>query len=174
MILGPILCGALFFFVKAGGQQPGVYLETSKGIFELSEYSTGTAPPFAGAVRRVSVPPDPSVLSFFVVGPPSFPLAAHAQSAALYFFVVDDSDESFQSAYLPLRISVRRVNPRVYHITSEDLQARAQNELGGRYLREVLGRTARSRGNLQLLAGLALPESSNGLLRLYPVRFGPR
>ena len=173
IILGPIIVGVLFFFVEARGQKSGVYLETPNGVFELPEYSTGTAPPFPVAVQHVPIPTDVRALSFFVVGPLSDQLAGHEQDAALYFFVVDRSDERFQSASRQIHITVRRVNPRVYHITSDDIDRWQRNGPASRHFRDVLALTTRSRGNMELLAGLVLPDPVHGLLRQYPVRFGP-
>jgi hypothetical protein len=170
--LGPILCGALLFFAEAGGQKPGVYLDTPRGMFELSRYSTAAAPPFPGVLQRVAVPPDARVISFFVVGPPGFPIAAHVADAALYLFVVDRRDEGFQSEYLPIRTHVTRASSQLVHITSEDLGE--ESPLPGRFFQDVLSRTIRSRASVELYVGLAVSDAVAGSRRLYAVRFGPQ
>jgi hypothetical protein len=169
--LGPILCGALLFFAQAGGQKPGVYLDTPRGMFELSRYSTATSPPFPDVLQRVAVPPDARVISFFVVGPPGFPIVAHVADATLYLFVVDRRDQGFQSEYLPIRTHITRASPEAFHITSEDL---GEKSLSGRFFQDVLSRTSRSRASMELYVGLAVSDAAAGSRRLYSVRFGPQ
>lgn len=171
VILGPILCGALLFFAEAGGQKPGVYLDTPRGMFALSRFSTAAGPPFPDVLQRVAVPPDARVISFFVVGRPGFPIAAQLADAALYLFVVDRRDESFQSEYLPIRTHVSQASPEAFHITSEDLR---EKNLSGRFFQDVLSRTIRSRASMELYVGLDVSDAVAGSRRLYSVRFGPQ
>lgn len=173
LVAVPILFGALFFIARAPGGEPGVYLETRSGMYELSSYSTGRGLSFLDVPMKAPVVLDGIIVSFFIVGSKSDTVAANASSAKLYFFVVDHADARFASEYVSVPVTIRQVNPRAYHVTAEQLGMWGAKSTAFQHYRDVLARTPRSRTTMEVMAGLVMPDSADGSARLYPVRFGP-
>ena len=174
IIAGPILVAALSFQLRAPGRGPGVYVESETGAVTSTHSVPGSLVAELPAPSAVSV--NTLVVraggfrSFFVVDTPPPRPAATATAPALYFFVVNNADETFRSELLPVPSTIRQINSRVYQVTFKDVEP---ERLGLTYYRQVLAGAAGSRATMELILGLLIQDSS-GQRRMYSVRMaGP-
>jgi hypothetical protein len=124
---------------------------------------------------KTLVPPTgPPWLAFFIVGPPDSPLAANAPSATLWCFVVDGADDRFRADAVRVPATIRRINPRVYRVTSDELkEAWGPERVAFQQYQRALARTTRPRIDLAAVIGLEIQDSAGGPRRMYSVRVGP-
>lgn len=183
LILVPMLCAAAVFWFQAPGHDPGVYVGTSNGvIYALSEYSPGSGLSFPTVEMKSPIVPVSAgnVTSFFIVGPQSSVIAAHATSSKMYLFVVDHANEIFRSEFVPVPVTVTRINPLVYHVKYELTKVWDPDQKWGpqsaafQLYQQVLARTYGSRSTMDVLLGLVIPDSAAGSFRIYSVRIGPQ
>src|SRR5688572_24782556 len=120
LIAGPILFAALVFQLQAPGRHPGVYVEVDSGkgdhTYTLRGHAVGAVPePSDVAMQTLGL--NGILRSFFLVDPDPSVVAAGATAIKLYFLVVDNADEAFRAEPIPMTVTVRQINPRVYRIT---------------------------------------------------------
>jgi hypothetical protein len=172
LIAVPLLCGELYFRMYAPGQAPGVYLESSAGLFTLSGYSPDQAGSGEAVLKSPVIPYGPPA-AFYIVGPRESPLAAHAASATLWCFVVE-ADAPFRARALPVPATVRQINPRAYRVTADELKKPwGPESVPFKAYQQALARTIGSRTAMAVMIGVEVQASPGGPRQMYSVRVGP-
>jgi len=175
LIAGPILFAALYFQLRAPGRDPGVYVEVESrsggggSTYPLSGYAIGAVPAPADVTANTLVV-NGVLRSFFIVDPDRSNVAVSPASTKLCFLVMNNADEAFRAEPLPLTSTIDHINPRVYRVTSEELEP--DRPIGFKYYRQILARAPGSRATMDLLVGLVIQDAA-GQRRMYSVRFGP-
>jgi hypothetical protein len=172
LVAVPIFCGVVVFVIVAPPETPGVYVETQRGIYSVATYSVHPEFSFSHVSLRTALAADGAVLSFFIVGPPSFAIVSSAASATMYFFAINDADPKFRSEYVPVSATIHKINPRAYRVTSEQLGTSGPAIAKFRLHLDSL-RMLEPGPSLELLVGLVLQDPTDGTRRMYSVRLGP-
>jgi hypothetical protein len=170
LIIGPLLCGGLFFLAAAPHQAPGAYIEIADGIYRLPTCVSGALP--AEAVSRTAwvVPGD--VLSFFLVLPDSVSAPPPVGSAKLFLKAVNHAEVQTDYGRTPLPTIVRRMAPAVYRVTSDQSLRWDSRGLTGSVYRQALARIPGNRDTAELLLELDVPAPPASPCR-YVVTLGP-
>jgi hypothetical protein len=170
LIVGPILCGTVFFLTKAPAQAPGAYVELADGVYRLSTCVSGISS-VAGVSTTAPVAPG-EVRSFYLLLPDSVSAPANAQSARLYFKVVNHAEPQTDYGRTPVATTVRRLHQRVYRVTSEQALRWDPHGVTSAVYRQALSRIPSNRATTELLLELEVPAPPAGACR-YAVIVGP-
>jgi hypothetical protein len=166
LIAGPIVFAALFFQLRAPAREPGVYVEVEMGRetgkYAVPGYDLGAAPSVSDVSRHTLAMPDGVIRSFFIVD-------IDQPASELYFFVVNNADESFHVEPVSAPLKLQQINPRVYRVTSGEL---GPGTLARSHYRQALARVTGARGTMELVVALVIRDST-GRRRMYSVRYGP-
>jgi hypothetical protein len=166
LILGPLLCGVIFFLVAAPAATPGAYLELADGVYPLSPCRDGVSP--AGGVPA-SAPG--GVQAFLLLAGDAVPAPADAQSARLYLKVVNHADPQTDYGRTALPTAVQRLNPRVYKVTTEQVLRWDSRGLMNAVYRQALSLKPGDRATTEVVVELEVPAPA-GACR-YAVSLGP-
>jgi hypothetical protein len=169
LIVGPILCGVLFFLAEAPAQTPGAYVETADGIYRLSTCEPGASNVAGVSTAAPVVAGD--VLRFYLVLPDDS-AAVHAQAARLYLTVVNHAESEADYGRARLATVVRRMNSRVYRFRPEQALQWGSSEVTRSVYEQALAKMPGSRATAELLVELEVPAPTAGLCR-YAVSLGP-
>jgi hypothetical protein len=175
LIAGPLLLAAVVFQIRAPGRNPGVYVEVESrsggggSTYAVPGYPVGDVP-IASDVAMNTLAVNGVLRSFFIVDPGAASVAVSPTSTQLYFLVMNHADEALRGDPRSLPSTIRRINPRVYRVTSPELEP--NQPLGIQYYRQVLARAAGSRAAMDLVVALVVQDST-GQRRMYSVRVGP-
>jgi hypothetical protein len=169
LIVGPLLCGAVFFLTEAPAQTPGAYVELPDGVYRLPPCVAGSSP-ITGLSTTAPAAPE-GVRSFYVLSPDSASAPARARSARLYLKVVNHAEPQTDYGRAPLGTMVHRMHPHVYRVTSDQSLRWDSGGVIGSVYRQALARMPGHRATIDLLLELDVPESSGGSCR-YAVTLG--
>lgn len=169
LIIGPLLCGGLFFLAAAPRQAPGAYVEIADGVYRLPACVDGAQP--AEAVSTTALVAPSEVLSFFLVLPDNVS-AAQAGSARLFLKAVNHAEPKTDYGRTALPTTVRRMDSRVYRVTSGQSLRWDSRGLTGSVYRQALPRVLGSRATTELLVELEVPAPPASSCR-YAVTLGP-
>jgi hypothetical protein len=119
LIAVPLACGIVLFAVTAPAQRPGVYVKSRQGVYPISGYVEQPATMFASIAGKEQSAPGTARggVQFFVVTDASQPSTA-CTSARLFFVRIVEGESP---DYRPIATDVRRLDPRVCHVSSGEL-----------------------------------------------------
>lgn len=170
LIVGPILCGVVFFLTEAPAQTPGVYVEIADGIYHLSTCVSGTSSVAGVSTTAPVVTGD--VLSFFLVLPDNVSAPTNAKSARLYLNVVNHAEPQTEYGRTPLATAVHRMNPHVYRVMSDQLLRWDSRGVTNSVYQQALSHIPGNRATTELLVELEIPAPPAGPCT-YAVVLGP-
>jgi hypothetical protein len=159
LVIGPLVCGALFFWRAAPPQRPGAYVEAGDAVYALGECEQGSTVGAPGV-------PLAEVVAVSVLLPNDSPAAVvAAESARLYLKVVDHAHPAVDYSRVPLESTVRRMQSRVFRVAPRvPLRWEPDGALERTY-REALAHTAGTRSAMEVLLQLEVPAPGGSCVR---------
>jgi hypothetical protein len=148
IIVGPLLCGAIFFVTRGPAQKPGAYVETAAAVA-------------LGEVR-----------AFFLVLPDRAPARASADGAQLSLRVVNHAEPQIDYGRAPLPTTIRRMNANVYRVSSDQTLRWDPRGPTDAIYRRALARMPGNRATTEVLLVLEVPQPHAGSC-LYAMTLGP-
>ena len=154
LVLGPVLCGALYFWWAAAPQRPGVYVETIEGTTRLPDCDPGAH--FGTALSGSAPVWSREVTSFFVVtGDGVQP--ADAAAAKLQWRLIDHGAPDQPYPVAPVATQTYRLSSTVYRIKSDRPLRWDTAGSAGVALRAGLAAVHGNRATTDVLLELELP-----------------
>lgn len=175
LVLGPIVCGAVFVLLAAPPETPGAYAVTASGVYPLPGAPEQTC---RGDLHPATVHPPPPLgvpvlddvtqgLTFYVVSAHRSAVGSNLVSARLFFFIGRNGPQAVGPDYQSVPVTVRQANARVHQV----VVARFDDEVSEARYRQVLAHVPGSRATLE--GALALVVSDHGACRTYLTQLQP-
>jgi hypothetical protein len=168
IIVGPLLCGAIFFVTRGPVQKPGAYVETADGVYPLPTCLAGTSPDVSAAAAVALG----EVRAFFLVLPDRAPARASADGAQLSLRVVNHAEPQIDYGRAPLPTTIRRMNANVYRVSSDQTLRWDPRGPTDAIYRRALARMPGNRATTEVLLVLEVPQPHAGSC-LYAMTLGP-
>lgn len=179
LMLVPLAVGAGLFRARTPGTRPGVFVEIEslsvRSVHELPGTAHGADDVMPAVRREALLVPAGGPLGLFVVDDDPRVSQAHATSATLALIVVNNADPTWRSSPLPMTVSLRRVNSRVFEVKSEGLHQTWQaGSIAFDYYERVLRDAPGARSTMELLAMFETNGGDQLGATVHAVSLGPK